>query len=310
MLRFAQFVIVVLCAVLMLACSSGENFNKARFASSTTSASNSAVPSSSSTDATAQKVSLEQADVAAPNQSAQNRKIIRNADLRLQAAAPAEVAQKIGQIVESKNGFVVTSDAKAANNDTAAPNSSVNLTVRVPAAQFDQTLQEIRPLASRVTAEKVTGQDVTEEFLDLEADIAAKKAVEAQFLEIMKSARTVADALEIQRQIGTVRAEINKLEGRRKFLENQTSLSTITIIIDTPTVFAGNSNGFFAQLTNALSDGVNGALWILLLLIRVILALLPLIILFSIPIWLIIRYINRRNAKRKLAQQFAQDEKL
>lgn len=64
----------------------------------------------------------------------------------------------------------------------------MNLVVRVPAAQFDKAMEEIRAVASRIVQEKRTGKDVTEEFIDLEARMKDQKALEVQFLEIMKRA--------------------------------------------------------------------------------------------------------------------------
>jgi Flp pilus assembly protein TadB len=182
------------------------------------------------------------------------------------------------------------------------------LTIRIPATQFDAALSEIRGTASRVVQEKVTGQDVTEEFIDLEAGLRTKKALEAQFLEILKQAKTVDDALSVQTQIAEVRGEIEKLEGRRKFLENQTSLSTVTISIRTPEVFAAGSTGFFSEVWRAVSDGVNAALAIILGLIRVALALLPLLILFGLPLYFLVRYLRRKTRREKLAAQFAEEK--
>ena len=83
-------------------------------------------------------------------------------------------------------------------------------------------------------AVKISGQDVSEEYLDLEARLRTKKALEAQFLEIMKQARKVQDALDVQSQLADVRTEIERLEGRRRFLENQAALSTITTTLQMP----------------------------------------------------------------------------
>ena len=96
------------------------------------------------------------------------RKIIRNADLQLEANAPEETQAAITKIAESKGGFVVestqsSSDVKTTKRDT------VTMTVRVPAAKFDEALGEIRQTAGRVIVESVKGQDVTEEFIDIEA---------------------------------------------------------------------------------------------------------------------------------------------
>ncbi len=170
--------------------------------------------SARSQTAAPQPVSLNQADAANTASHAIERKIIRNANLTIEVASPTESQRKIFSAAESHGGFVVTSEmTQQTSEDKSKPTISVNLVVRVPALQFDQVMEEIRAVANRVVQEKRTGQDVTEEFIDLEARIKNQKALEVQFLEIMKRAGKVEDALEVQTQLADVRTEIEKLEG-------------------------------------------------------------------------------------------------
>src|SRR6185295_6582072 len=100
--------------------------------------------------------------------------------------------------------------------------------------------------------EKVSGQDVSEEYLDLEARIRSKKALETQFLEIMKQARKVSDALEVQGELADVRTEIERFEGRRRFLENQSTLSTITATLQMPApLVVATTTGFSHSIKEA-----------------------------------------------------------
>ncbi|HEV7844460.1 MAG TPA: DUF4349 domain-containing protein, partial [Pyrinomonadaceae bacterium] len=169
--------------------------------------------------------------------------------------------------------------------------------IHVPAAQFDAAINEIRGAGSRVAQDKVTTQDVTEEYIDLEARIRAKQALEAQFMEIMKQARTVQDALEVQRQLSDVRAEIERYEGRRRFLENQTSLSTINVTIQPPSQIV-SSTGFFYSVKRAFGDGLDVAALITLGLVRVFIALLPILIFIVLPIYLVVRFLVRRAQRQ------------
>ena len=112
-----------------------------------------------------QKVSLDQTTASQINTTPSDRKIIRNAELNLEAENPEQAQQQITAIAELKGGFVVesqqsSSDIKSTTRDT------VIMTVRVPAEKFGETLEEIRKTASRVVVESVKGQDVTEEFID------------------------------------------------------------------------------------------------------------------------------------------------
>ncbi|MCY7376262.1 MAG: DUF4349 domain-containing protein [Pyrinomonadaceae bacterium] len=253
------------------------------------------------------QVSLNQAEQTQTAPVAVERKIIRNADLQLEANAPEEAQIKISQIAEGKGGFVVetqssASDVKAATRDT------VSMTVRVPSAKFDEALNEIRGTASRVIAENVKGEDVTEEFIDIEARLKTQKALEAQFLEIMKRSNSVADALNVQTEIARVRGEIEKIEGRKRFLESQASLSTIKIRLQTPNAFSANSAGFFYQLKQAFGSGFDAALSFILVLVTMLIALLPFLLFIVLPLYFVIRYFLRKNRKQKLADEIVREE--
>jgi hypothetical protein len=259
------------------------------------------------TEPLVQQISLTQAEQTQTEPVVVERKIIRNADLQLEADAPEEAQAKITQIAESKSGFVVesmqsSSDAKTTKRDT------VTMTVRVPSAKFDEALNEIRSAASRVIVESVKGEDVTEEFIDIEARLKTQKALEVQFLEIMKRSNSVEDALNVQTEIARVRGEIEKIEGRKRFLESQASLSIIKIKLQTPAVFSANSSGFYGRLAEAFGNGFDAALSFVLVFVTALTALLPFLLLIVLPIYLVIRYLLRKNRKRQTAGEIAREE--
>lgn len=254
-------------------------------------------------------VSLTQADSANAAAQAIERKIIRNANLTIEVASPTESQRKIFSAAESHGGFVVTSEmTQQASDDKSKPEMSVNLVVRVPALQFDQVMEEIRSVANRVVQEKRTGQDVTEEFIDLEARIKNQKALELQFLEIMKRAGKVEDALEVQSQLADVRTEIEKLEGRKRFLQNQASLSTINVTLQTPTRIV-NTVGFWYNVRSAFAEGVDVALAIILFLIRAVISLLPILVLIVLPAALIARFVFKRVQRRTASRKESEEAK-
>jgi Domain of unknown function (DUF4349) len=250
-----------------------------------------------------QAVSLVQAgESQASQQVAVERKIIRDADIQLEVASPAEGQRKLGAIAEAHGGFVVTSEARLQDRDArdAQPLEIVNVQLRVPASHFDAALAEIRAVGTRVRAEKQTGKDVTEEFIDLDARLRTQRALEAQFLEIMKRAEKVSDALEVQTQLATVRMEIERVEGRRRFLENQAALSTINATLQPPASFVSvNSSGFFYSIKSAFGDGIEIAAAIVLGIIRFGIALLPVLLLVVLPLALLWRYLIRPRLRRR-----------
>ncbi|HEX8149623.1 MAG TPA: DUF4349 domain-containing protein [Pyrinomonadaceae bacterium] len=249
-------------------------------------------------------VSLERTeDPAAPTQQGTNaapaeRKIIRNATLTLEVEQPGKALQRIASIAESRGGFVVTSDSRqqtGAQGERAYEIITVEL--RVPAAQFDAALADIRAAGGNVTAQKITGKDVTEEYIDLEARLRTQRALEAQLLEIMKRAEEVADAVSVQRELTNVRTEIERVEGRRRFLENQSSLSTISVTLQPPAPLIGTT-GFFRSVGTAFGEGVDIAASITLFFIRLLLALIPVVLFIGLPAYFVLRYLARRVRSR------------
>ena len=302
--------IFVLFGILLTACS-GAASEKSSMSSNANMVSSSSLPNGGGgggrEDSAAQEISLEQSEQTQNAAGIVERKIIRNADLTLEAGSPEEAQQKISAIAESKKGFVIestqsSSDVKTTTRDT------VTMTIRVPAEQFNSALDEIRKTSNRVIVETVKGEDVTEEFIDIEARLKTKKALEEQFLEIMKRSNSVEDALNVQRELAEVRGEIEQIEGRKRFLENQASLSTIKIILQSPTAFSANSSGFFYQLKESVGSGFDAALSFILGLVTVVIALLPFLLLVVLPICLILRYFWSKRRKQNLASEIARDE--
>jgi len=247
---------------------------------------------------TTTQVSLQQAGQSQSIAEAANRKILRNGELTLEVPAPQEAERKIASIADAVGGFVVTSESK--QHETGDPPKQyleVSLVIRVPEAHFQTAFDQILSLGSRVIQNKTTGEDVTEEFIDLEARIRTQKALEVQFLEIMKQATKVPDALEVQRQIAEVRTEIEKLEGRKRFLENRASLSTITVSLQSPAAIAVNTSSFRRNVREAVGDGVELTIAIVLFLIRFVIVMIPIFLLLILPIGLVVRYFWRRTRK-------------
>ena len=252
----------------------------------------------------AQNISL---DKTLRTQVAAERKIVRNAELNLEADSPEESQRKITTLVESKGGFVVESQQSSSDVKTTT-RDIVTMTVRVPADKFAETLDEIRKTATRVIVETVKGEDVTEEFIDIEARLKAQKALEEQFMEIMKRANSVGEALSIQSQLANVRGEIEKVEGRKRFLENQASLSVIKIRLQTPTAFTANSAGIFYRLTESFSAGFDFALNFVLGLVTFLVAVLPFALLIGFPGYLIIRFLWKKQKRPMSVSEIAQEE--
>jgi len=241
-------------------------------------------------------VQISDQDLAKSDSSYADRKVIRNAELSLQTQDPMGGQQKVQSIAESLGGFVVDTDVKHSNSASQSPpNTTITMSIRVPSARFVQALDAVRTLGDRVLEEKAIGQDVTEEYIDLEARIRTQKALESQFLEIMKRATKISDALEVQSQISEVRGEIERLEGRRRFLENKSSLSTIKVTLQTaPPIIAATQAGFIDNTKQAVGDAFDTAAAIINGAIRIVGVMIPVTMLILLPGALVLRFVWRR----------------
>jgi len=253
----------------------------------------------------AKSVSIDEAGRAKSDVVPVERKIIRSAELTIESDSPEESLRKVAVIAEAKEGFVV--DSTQTNNVSGVrTRNSVTMTIRIPAAKFSETMDEIRKTGKAVLVESIKGQDVTEEFVDIEARLKTQRALEEQYLQIMKQGKTVEDALRVQKELSIVRGEIERIEGRKRFLENQSSLSTIRVQFQTPGNYTPSSPGFFNQLVSSFSNGFDFAIGFVLKFITFIIAVLPFFVLVVLPVWFVLRYLWRRrlaaNAARKATE--------
>jgi rubrerythrin len=188
------------------------------------------------------------------------------------------------------NGYVV-SENSFDNEDR----KEYNITVKIPAENFDKFLENLTIVAKNLESKNILTQDVTEEYLDVEARIKSKKEILERFKEVLKQAKNVSEILEIQKEIGNIQTEIETYEGRLKYLQNKVSYSTLTIIFyeDKAREF-----GFWYKIKKALQSGWKGFLWIIIAFVY----LWPLWLLLGVIIFVIIYSIKRRRKKLKSLQ--------
>ena len=163
--------------------------------------------------------------VAESEQAAPARRVIRDATIGIVVGDVEEAVQQLQALVDGIPGAFVDS-ADVRDDD---PRSISTVTLRVPVERFDEVRALVREQGSEVVFEDVGGRDVTAEFTDLEARLRTAQATERQLLDILATARTVSDTLEVQRELLEVRSRIEVLQGQLNLLANQTDLATITV---------------------------------------------------------------------------------
>ena len=232
------------------------------------------------------------------------RRIVKKASLELEVKDLGDAQAAASRIAEREGGFVASTERQAVSGEEARGGGAVTLTLRVPAAHFSSALEGLRRLGTGTGSERITTEDVSEETIDLDARIHVQRELEAQFLEILKRASKVEDALNVQREVAGVRTEIERMEGRRRFLEHETALSTISVALapSRPLVSASFSD-FSSSVVHAASDSVNLGAGIVTVTIRALGVLVPLTLLLAVPLALAIRALRRRSARRLAAAE-------
>lgn len=154
------------------------------------------------------------------------RQVIRNGSMQLTVESVTETFDQIRGAVEQAGGFVASSSFSGREDSQRA-----RMTVRVPAAKFDQLIADLRNMAIEVDSISTGSEDVTGEFTDLEASLRNLKAVESQYLTLLGEAKEIGDILTVQDRLNDVRYEIERVQGRLNLIENQTSLATLEVAL-------------------------------------------------------------------------------
>ena len=154
-------------------------------------------------------------------------RIIQTASLSI-SVAKGRFDDAVGEarsVAARLGGFVVSSTASQGRQRRLVRGS---LVVRVPGRSYADAMRALAGLG-RIEARDESGQDVSQEFVDLEARVRHLRAVETQLLELLEKADTVAAALAVQSQLNQVQLELEQARGRLQYLEDQVSFATISL---------------------------------------------------------------------------------
>lgn len=138
--------------------------------------------------------------------------------------AQTEIKEKINEY----DGYIVDSNISRKGDQYL----SGSITARVPSEYFEAFLTATEEIAAEVVEQITKGEDVTAEYVDLESRLKSKKVVEERLLSFMKEAEKTEDLLIISQDLARVQEEIDVVQGRMKYLKNQSSFSTIEIYLN------------------------------------------------------------------------------
>ena len=218
-----------------------------------------------------------------------SRKLTKEATISFETKDFKSACAEIRNLITKHQGLInKESNYVQENKDLVA-----SFDARIPAKSFNLFLQEMESVNGKIVDKQVNIEDITADYLDVEARLKSKKELEARYIQILAKATKVTEMLEIEKQLNDQRTEIESIEGRFKFMQHEVANNLVHITITEPKIA---TSGFFGKVFKALSTG-----WTILLdFLIAVLALWPFIILGA-GVWFFIRrYRNKQKEKIKI----------
>lgn len=202
------------------------------------------------------------------------------------------------RLAEDKGGWVVSSELHGGGGA-----KSGSISIRIPVEQFDNTMSSIRQAVVEVDSESTNSQDVTEDYVDLDARVGNLEVTADRVRKFLDDAKTVSEALDVNRELSRLEGEIESLKARMKYLSQSAAFSLLVIYL-TPDELSqpieiagwrpeGVARNAFESLLSTLESLGGVAIWLGVF-------CLPLSLIFGLPAFLIGRAVYRRRRAGKM----------
>ena len=160
-----------------------------------------------------------------------NRMIVKNADIRLLVEDTNSAIDRTTQIVGDSGGYIVSS--RVWYQDYAQYQLKyASITLGIPVDEFERVLSRLRGLAVEVRDETASGDDVTDQYVDLQSQLVTLEATRERVQSFLDDAKTVDEALRINQELSNLDAQIEQIKGRMNYLNDRSAFSTITITLE------------------------------------------------------------------------------
>jgi hypothetical protein len=241
----------------------------------------------------------------------QDRLVIQNADYTLVVVDPKAKMDAMTAMAQTMGGFVVSANLYQTTSPNGDQVPEGTIVIRVPASKLEEALKQVKADVVEIRNETRSGQDVTQEYVDLESRLKNLQAAEAQLTRIMEDANRTEDVMSVFNQLVYYREQIELVKGQMQYYEQSADFSAISArLIAEESIQPIQVGGWKPQgevrdaiqrLINFLQGFVNFLIWAVLYYLPVLLLIGLVIVL---PIWLVylaIRAIRRRSRKNKTA---------
>lgn len=234
------------------------------------------------------------------------RLVIRNANLTIVVEDPAKALESVTGLANTMQGFVVSSNLYKTSGRNGEELPAADITIRVPAEKLNETLAKIKALVKDpgkdITAETVSGQDVTKEYTDLNSRVRSLEEKAQTLREIMGSATKTEDVVNVYQQVAATEQEIEVLKGQIQYYKESAAMSAISVKIQAlasiqPIEIGGwQPVGVARDAVQALISGVQVLGTII---IWLVLFILPIGVIIVLPILGLVWLVRRLGKNRK-----------
>ncbi|WP_246061733.1 DUF4349 domain-containing protein [Paenibacillus oralis] len=233
-----------------------------------------------------------------------NKKLIYRANVVMEVGDYAKAQSEIRNLVALTGGYIVEFSENQSQHELGG-----NFILKVPAAGFSSLLDKLEQLKPKSMQRTIQGQDVSEEYVDLESRLKVKEAMEARYLKFVEEATQTSQLVKFVNELERIQTEIEQIKGRMRYIDSNVAYSTIEIRVYQPdqagsTLAAGDEPPLLERAKQALTGSIEVLSLILQWLIVFLAGALPVIAVAAVivvPLWLL----RRRQVQNRAAQREA-----
>ncbi|MEK3902058.1 DUF4349 domain-containing protein [Paenibacillus sp. FSL R7-0179] len=226
-----------------------------------------------------------------------NKKLIYKANLNMEVSDYGAAQTEVRNMVTLAGGYIIEFSENMSEYEQGG-----TFILKVPAAGFSPFLNNLEKIKHEKLQRSIQGQDVSEEYVDLESRLKAKQMMEAQYIDFMKKATKPADLVQFANQLGEIQEQIEQIKGRMRYIDQNVSFSTVELRLyqteKSLTLTKSNAQGPLGErASEALKSSMKALSVMFQWLVVVLAAALPVLLVAGVVVALVLWL--RKSFKRR-----------
>jgi hypothetical protein len=219
------------------------------------------------------------------------RMIIKTAALSVRVKNVDEAYDRAIALVEAGGGYILSGTISEAEG------ASADITIKVHPRGFTSLISKLEELGT-VEYKNISGEDVTEEYFDLQAELATQLALKDRLFDLLGKAKNVAEAIQVEQELQRVDYNVNRIKGRMKYLEQMVAESTITLSMYSESYTPKTPFVNWDRIGQGFRTAGQILVYLFFGLLQVLIVLIPIAVIVLLIVWLVIRIVRKRKEKK------------